>query len=210
MFDRREFARGIGALGAVTAFLGSARLVRADDLPPGAAPEGAVPSSPEEIESLLVALEAEARLALGPLGNCAQASFAVLNRQFGLAEGEFHRALSALPGIAVRGDTCGAVTGSLMALGLAFGTDPGAEPAQRRLAYLQGRELCRRFEEAQGSTLCRDIHTAAVGRWHDLFDPADAQAYQEAGGFEACQSAVASGVRIAAELILAQRAAAEG
>jgi hypothetical protein len=56
-------------------------------------------------------------------GNCAQTSFAVLQEEFNLDGGEVLRALTPFPGIALRGETCGAVVGSLMALGLVYGRD---------------------------------------------------------------------------------------
>ena len=65
---------------------------------------------------------AEPRLLLES-GNCAQTAFAVLQERFDLDGGQVLRALTAFPGIALRGETCGAVTGSLMALGLVCGRD---------------------------------------------------------------------------------------
>ena len=53
-------------------------------------------------------------------GNCAQTSFAVLQEEFDLDAGEVLRALTPFPGIALRGETCGAVVGCLMALGLVY------------------------------------------------------------------------------------------
>ena len=53
-------------------------------------------------------------------GNCAQTSFLVLKEQFNLDDGMIVKALTPFPGIALRGETCGAVIGSLMALGLVF------------------------------------------------------------------------------------------
>ena len=50
-------------------------------------------------------------------GNCAQTTFLTLQEQFDLEGGAILKALTPFPGIALRGETCGAVTGSLMALG---------------------------------------------------------------------------------------------
>ena len=56
-------------------------------------------------------------------GNCAQTTFLTLQEQFDLEDGGILKALTPFPGIASRGETCGAVTGSLMALGLIHGRD---------------------------------------------------------------------------------------
>ena len=56
-------------------------------------------------------------------GNCAQTCFAILNEEYDLDGGQILKALTPFPGIALRGETCGAVIGSLMALGLVYGRD---------------------------------------------------------------------------------------
>jgi C_GCAxxG_C_C family probable redox protein len=197
MFDRRRFMIGVGSFVAVAPVSGALWAEEpAQQQEPSGAPEA------ETTEELLKRLELEGSEGLGPMGNCAQTTFGVLNRHFGLAGDDYYRGLSGFPGIGVRGETCGAVTGALLALGMALGADPGAEPQERLPAYKASRTFAERFEEVQGSTMCRNIQTAATGRWHDLAIPAEAQAFQEAGGKAGCQSAVASGVRIAAQLIL--------
>lgn len=47
------------------------------------------------------------------LGTCSQTSFYALNKVFNLDADEFVKALASMPGIAFRGETCGAVSGSL-------------------------------------------------------------------------------------------------
>lgn len=202
MFDRREFLKTLQTMGVAVAVpvLGSRFL--------DATETDRAPAEKLTGEALLEALEAKTRESLGSVGNCAQASFAVLQEQFDLPWEAIHRGLSTFPGLGFTGETCGAVIGSLMALNLVFGYEAGDEAPKRKKAYLKAQDLLRRFEEERGTTTCRGIHEAATGRWHDLMDPAEAKAYAEAGGFEACRAAVATGVRIAAELILAEEAAA--
>jgi C_GCAxxG_C_C family probable redox protein len=181
MIDRRQFLKPIQAVGVIAAapVLGSELLYWSDVGDEAAEQAPVAELSGKEV---LQALELKARESLGPAGNCAQTSFAVLQEHFGLAGEDFHRALSTFPGIGFRGDTCGAVIGSLMALNLVFGYVASDEPPQRRTAYLKAQEFLRRFEVARGTTTCRGIHEAATGRWHNLMDPAEAQAYVEAGG----------------------------
>jgi C_GCAxxG_C_C family probable redox protein len=87
-------------------------------------------------------------------GNCAQTSFVVLQEQFDLDGGQILRALTPFPGIALRGETCGAVTGSLMALGLEFGRDDLSDWRGYIGSLPSARRFCKRFEEENGSTGC--------------------------------------------------------
>ncbi len=56
--------------------------------------------------------------------------------------------------MARRGEVCGAVTGALMALGLARGA---ATPEVKEEVYRLGREFMRRFEDKHGTILCREL-----------------------------------------------------
>ena len=147
------------------------------------------------------------RQTLDRCGNCAQASFAVLSEEFGLAGETILKALTPFPGIALRGETCGAVVGSLMAIGLVYGRDDledwhgyiGSLPSARRFT--------RRFEELHGSTACSSILEAKLGRRFNLADTGDSLKYVEAGGPKACGDVVASAVQ-AASGIIAKKAVA--
>jgi C_GCAxxG_C_C family probable redox protein len=205
MYDRREFLKTIQAMGVASVV--PALLPRLASGSQDVNDTTAAPSPPFDLsgDELLQALDASARESLGPAGNCAQTSFAILQKQFDLPGEAIHRGLSTFPGIGFTGNTCGAVVGSLVALNLVFGYEAGDEAATRKTAYVKAQELVQRFEEDRGTTTCAGIHEAATGRWHNLMDPEDARAFGEAGGGKACRTAVATGVRIAAELILAER-----
>jgi C_GCAxxG_C_C family probable redox protein len=137
-------------------------------------------------------------------GNCAQTTFLTLQEQFDLEDGAILKALTPFPGIALRGETCGAVTGSLMALGLIHGRDK--ENLNDWQAYLKSlpptRRFCRRFEEELGSTMCGDIVEAEFGQRFDLADPVEAMQWMNCGAVEKCGAVIGKGVRIAAEIIL--------
>ncbi len=68
-------------------------------------------------------IEERAKEILDISGNCAQSSFAALQEQFDLGSENILKALTPFPGLALRGEACGAVVGSLMALGLVYGRD---------------------------------------------------------------------------------------
>jgi C_GCAxxG_C_C family probable redox protein len=149
-----------------------------------------------------IALTQRARETLAKCGNCAQASFAVLNQEFDLDGEKVLKALTPFPGIALRGETCGAVIGCLMALGLVFGRDElddwtgyiGSLPSARR--------FCRRFEEEHGSVACVTILEEKLGRRFDLADRAEALEYVAASGPQACGEIVATAVLMASEEIV--------
>ncbi len=133
--------------------------------------------------------------------NCAQTSFAVLKDEFDLDGREILKALTPFPGIALRGETCGAVTGCLMALGLIYGRE-NLDDWKGYLASLPpARRFCRRFQEAQGSTNCADLLESKMGHRYDLANKIDAIKYAAAGGKKTCSKIILSAVEIAAEII---------
>jgi C_GCAxxG_C_C family probable redox protein len=158
---------------------------------------------PEEANELLLAeLDETLREKLALSGHCAQASFAALDQYYALGGGPTLKALTPLPGIALRGETCGAVLGPLLALGLVFGRERLDDQAGFLQALPPSREFCRRFEQEVGSTRCADILESNHGRSFDLARQADFKAYCDCGGLESCSAVIRSGVRIAATIIL--------
>jgi C_GCAxxG_C_C family probable redox protein len=152
-------------------------------------------------EALLkeVTRRAEEKIAIS--GHCAQASFAALQEQFALDGGATLRALTPFPGIALRGETCGALTGCLMALGLVYGRDELDDAGGFFAALPPAREFCRRFEAEVGGTMCADILESELGGKIDLSLQSGFQDYLGCGGPEKCSKIILSGVRIAAEII---------
>ena len=138
-------------------------------------------------------------------GNCAQTSFAILQDEFDLDGDRILRALTPFPGIALRGETCGAVIGSLMALGLEFGRDDLSDWRGYIGSLPSARRFCMRFEEENGSTNCATILEDKLGRNYDLADRTEALEYASSGGPEACSEVVASAVMIASEAIQKKR-----
>jgi C_GCAxxG_C_C family probable redox protein len=136
--------------------------------------------------------------------HCAQSSFMALQEQFGLEGDQVIKALTPMPGIAERGETCGAVTGPLMAMGLIYGRDihhlDNWETYQASL--LPTGRFCEQFEKAFGTTLCSGVQEVKFGRCFRLTDPGELQDFQNAGATEHCSEVVKSAVRMAAEIIL--------
>ena len=134
-------------------------------------------------------------------GNCAQTSFLVLKEQFHLDNGMILKALTPFPGVALRGETCGAVIGSLMALGLVFGRDNIDDMPGYLRSLPPARKFCRQFEKEQGSTMCGAILESKLGKKYNLANPIVVAMYLSSGGPEKCAEVVESAVRIAAEIM---------
>src|SRR4030066_1593080 len=152
-------------------------------------------------EATLERLAKSARDTLTRCRNCAQSSFAVLQEEFSLEGGPILKALPPFPGIALRGETCGAVVGSLMAIGFVYGRDDLDDWHAYLASLPPARRFARRFVDRNGSTACDSILEATLGRKFNLADPAESLQYVEAGGAHACGEVIVSAVQIAAELI---------
>ncbi len=134
-------------------------------------------------------------------GNCAQSSFAALTEYLGFEAADTLKALTPFPGIGLRGDTCGAVIGCVMAIGMALGRDrlddgPAMEPSLRAT-----RRFCRAFETEFGGTSCRVVLEQGLGSWFDLAQLEAAAAYVEVGGPEYCSRVVTRAVLLALEAV---------
>lgn len=136
--------------------------------------------------------------------HCAQSSFLALKDLFGLKGEEVVKALTPIPGIAERGETCGAVTGPLMAMGLIYGRNmhqlDNWDLYQQSL--LPAGAFCTQFEEAFGTTLCHEVQQGKFGRCYRLTDPDELQEFQNDGATEKCSEVVRQAVHLAAEIIL--------
>lgn len=60
-------------------------------------------------------------------------------------------------GVARRGDTCGAVNGALMVLGLNFGHTSGDDLQSKEMTYQNVTDFISQFELRHGSILCREL-----------------------------------------------------
>jgi len=95
------------------------------------------------------------------------------------------------------GNICGAVSGAAMAVGLKHNRGPDAKDAAGRAeAQRCVREFMRRFEEAHGSLVCRDL----VG--FDISTDAGYQAARDSGAMkELCPKFIRTAVEIVEDLL---------
>lgn len=100
---------------------------------------------------------AQRAIALHTAGSaCSQAVFTVFAKDFGLDEGLAHRLSGGLGGgIGRTGQTCGALSGGILALSLAFGSAISADQDAKLKTY----EITKRFLDEMalrhGSTQCK-------------------------------------------------------
>jgi C_GCAxxG_C_C family probable redox protein len=156
------------------------------------------------IELVLTQLDQKVDRAMQRSFHCAQSSFLALNEQFSLGGEQVIKALTPLPGVAERGETCGAVLGPLMAFGLIYGRSlhqlENWEKYQESL--VPAGKLCTQFEQEFGSTMCHDVQKVKFGKCYRLSDPDELRQFQQAGATDHCSDVVRKAVRMAAEIIL--------
>ena len=90
--------------------------------------------------------------------NCAQSVLTSHAAQFGL-EPETALKVSAAfgAGMGRKGEVCGAVTGALMAIGLASGPTSASDKEAKERTYQLAHRLLDKFTQKNGSILCREL-----------------------------------------------------
>lgn len=146
---------------------------------------------------------------------CAQAVLLALQEEFGIGDAVAFKAASALSaGVAYQGETCGALVGALMALGLAAGRERMEDTPTYRAAMRHGMDIWHRFREelqrqfgfgqAMASSLCSEIQRNIFGRAYNMADEAERQAFLAAGahGDSGCPRVCAVAAQVTAEKLL--------
>jgi C_GCAxxG_C_C family probable redox protein len=118
---------------------------------------------------------------------------------------EVFKAGSALAGgVARRGETCGALTGAIMAVGSIVGRERLDDIQQYQKAMESANRIYDFFKEKVGQTLCWEIHKIRYGKVYRLCIPEERQAFHDMGGHsrKGCPEVCGIAARIAAEVIL--------
>ena len=130
--------------------------------------------------------------------NCSQAVLTAFAPGLGLDETLALKLGTSFGGGARNGEMCGAVSGALMVLGLKYGHIDSSDNEQKSRAYSIAVEYTKRFKEANGSIVCRDL----LG--YDLSKPEELTCIKEKGLFgEVCPKMIKSAVEIL-EAVLAE------
>jgi len=146
---------------------------------------------------------------------CSQSVLDSIQKEFLIGNKEVLKSATVLAGGLLRqGETCGAIIGAMMALGLVIGRDRIEDSKTYRDAkapclevYDRIKEELKRefgFEGELESTLCRDIQEKVYGRPFKMGDPDDYQAFLDAGGHSetGCPKICGVAARVAAEKIM--------
>jgi len=149
---------------------------------------------------------------------CSQAVLGALQEALGIGDNESFRAGTILSaGVARRGETCGALIGALMALGVACGRSamPDREAYNRAMDNAQDvvndfkAVIEQRYKLASPlkSTLCPEIQTRLYGRSFNFLDVPERKAFNDAGGHnpDGCPTVCAIAAEAAARKILELR-----
>jgi C_GCAxxG_C_C family probable redox protein len=153
-------------------------------------------------EELLDRIEKTAHDYEAKYHGCSRSVMRSLADHLGLGDSLTFKAATPLSGgVAMRGETCGALIAGIMALGIAWGTET-IEDEDWMEPVIAGYRLCRRFEKELGSTSCREIQRTRLGRAFNFADLKDYEEFQKAGGYVECPKVVAKAARLAAQMIL--------
>jgi C_GCAxxG_C_C family probable redox protein len=146
---------------------------------------------------------------------CSQSVLLSLQEEFGNGNNESFKSATVFGGgVGYQGETCGALIGALMALGLVIGREKIEDTETYRVAMKSATEICNRFkEELQSqlgfsqsltSNLCKEIQQNLYGRSFNMTNEEDYQAFLDAGGHsdKGCPRVCAIAAQVAAEKIL--------
>lgn len=155
-------------------------------------------------EEILKELEAQVDKFMPLYRTCSQSSFAALNEQFELqADLAIPALMPFAGGIAGKGETCGAVSGSMLALGTFFESKNQPHRKEAVSLFQYGRSFCDGFEKAFSSTRCREVVKFQFGRYYDFMDPEEQKLFMAASQkSQKCVEVIKKAVGIAGSIIL--------
>lgn len=138
------------------------------------------------------------------LKNCAQGTALALLEEFGLGNMEIIKALTPFPGVGGTGEICGGITGSLIALGLYFGSDDRLNYGAVNDTISVAQKFMAFFEGEVGHMYCADIiQTVILGHKINPGESEEAMmTFANEKGFEKCGLPPGIGARLAAKFIL--------
>jgi len=154
------------------------------------------------------------------MSGCSQAVISALQEGLNIGDSNSLKAATAFAGgMSRRGESCGALVGALMVLGIEEGREKLEDlpRLQSTIAdgYALSNEFMRRLEKEWGlkkplpSTLCRDIQQALYGRSWNLADEVQRADFISSGGHSdnGCLKVCGIAAEVTAEMILKKREA---
>ena len=137
---------------------------------------------------------------------CSRCVLKPLQDYLGLGDDASLKASTTLAaGVAMRGETCGALIGGLLAVGIVTANENLKDVDALTNSLASGFRLAKKIEREFGTTNCTKIQTDRLGRFYSLADPEQYKAFIEAGGYRECPKVVGKIARMTAEFILDYR-----
>jgi C_GCAxxG_C_C family probable redox protein len=146
---------------------------------------------------------------------CSQSVLLAIQEAFEIGNLESFKAATVLSGgVARKGETCGALLGGLMALGLVVGRTDIKDTQTYRDAMVPSDEIIREFkkrlqdtfgfDEPLQNTICREIQRRIYGEAFDLTNPISYKEFLDAGGHgdKGCPLVCAVATEVTTERIL--------
>jgi C_GCAxxG_C_C family probable redox protein len=131
-----------------------------------------------------------------------------LQEKLGIGNKEVFKSASALAGgVARQGETCGALLGSIMAIGVEVGREKLEDKERYQKAMEPAMEMYAKFKKQVGHTLCQEIHRIRFGRVYRMYIPEERDAFHNMGGHsrKGCPEVCGIAAKIASEIILKLR-----
>ena len=155
-------------------------------------------------EEIFKELEAKIDKFLPMYRSCAASSFAALNDQFQLkADSSIRPLMPFTGGIAMKTETCGAVSGSLLAIGYFFEPKNREDTEKAGSSMLYAGQFFDRFVKEFDSTRCKGVQEHQYGRSYDFLNPEEQKQFMEVSQKTGkCLEVVKKAVVIAADIIL--------
>ncbi|GAI53560.1 unnamed protein product [marine sediment metagenome] len=142
-------------------------------------------------------------------GNCPQCTIAGVFEALDIQNDDVFRAATGLAdGVGLTGDGhCGALSGGTMAISYLFGRKKEDFPKMLKQikANILSKKLHDQFVEKYGTCRCTDIQTKLVGRFFNMYDPAEVEAAMKAGMMDKCSTLVGEVARMTTKIILEER-----
>jgi C_GCAxxG_C_C family probable redox protein len=128
---------------------------------------------------------------------CSRCVLKPLQDHLGLGDDSSLKASTTLAaGVAMRGETCGALLAGLMAVGIVTANEDLKDTDALTDSLVSGFRLAKKFELEFGTTNCTKLQTEKLGRSEQY------KAFIEAGGYRECPKVVGKIARMTAEFIL--------
>lgn len=142
-------------------------------------------------------------------GNCPQCTIAGVFEALDIQNDDVFRAATGLAdGVGLTGDGhCGALSGGTMAISYLFGRKKEDFPKMLKQikANILSKKLHDQFVEKYGTCRCTDLQTKLVGRFFNMYDPAEMEAAMKAGMPDKCSTLVGEVARMTTKIILEER-----